>query len=141
MSTNNDFYSKAIAALETISGDSENTSTSYYEKMASALEKISQTGFKGSPQLMYAALTVDTSSGESVYHCDKTLAQLLAAINNGTYIVMKSGDSYLPLAGYSSTKVVFQDFEIASTKMNLRLVQVEAEDAVTLTEKSVTLDT
>ena len=141
-----DYYDRIADALQTISGDTSHVddvspTMDYYDRIADALEVIAQNGIGSSKQagIVYATITAEPTEVENVYtyHCDKTLAQLLAAINAGSFIIAKHGDVYSPLYGYTSTKVTFQDFTVGLTTLDLTMIDVEANDEVTITSKTV----
>ena len=143
-----DYYDRIADALETISGDTSHVddvspTMDYYDRIADALEVIAQNGIGSSKQagIVYATITAEPTEVENVYtyHCDKTLAQLLAAINAGSFVIARHGDVYSPLFGYSSTTVTFQDFDLGLTKASFTIIDVKT-DSVTVTKKEITYD-
>lgn len=140
-----DYYDRIADALETISGDASHVDDvspimDYYDRIADALEVIAQNGIGSSKQagIVYATITAEPTEVENVYiyHCDKTLAQLLAAINAGSFIIARHGDVYSSLSGYNNNKVTFQDFTVGPTTLDLTIIEVEANE-VTITSKTV----
>ena len=141
-----DYYDRIADALQTISGDTSHVNDvsptmDYYDRIADALEAIAQNGVGSSNQagVVYATISAEPTDIDNVYtyHCDKTLAQLLAAINDGSFVIAKHGDVYSPLFGYNSTKVTFQDFCIGPETLQFTTIEVEANDTVTITSKTV----
>lgn len=143
-----DYYDRIADALETILGDTSHVddvspTMDYYDRIADALEVIAQNGIGSSKQagIVYAIITAEPTEIENVYtyHCNKTLEQLLVAINTGSFIIARHGDVYSPLYGYTNTKVTFQDFTVGSTALDLTMIEVEA-NGVTITSKTITYD-
>ena len=144
-----DYYDKIADALEAISGDSSHKNDvspnmDYYERIANALEVIVQNGIGSSNQagIVYASITAAPTEVQGVYtyHCDKTLTELLAAINSGAFVFARHGDVFSPLSGYTNSSVVFQDISIGLNKVDFNTIVVSA-DSVTITKKEVTYDT
>ena len=92
------------------------------------------------PVIVYATITTDISGDDTVYHCDKTLAELLAAINAGSFVICRHGDVFSPLYGYSQTSVTFSDYYIYNGKLYVSSIEVEANDTITMTDMTFTAD-
>lgn len=123
--------------------NSRKTILNTLDRIADAIEsvEVSQETIAGGvvPPIVYATLSVDTSGDDPVYSCDKTLDEILDAIEAGSFVFMKSGDTFIPLSGFANDKVVFQATSCGQTKLDIVVVEVES-DAITVTEESVTLD-
>ena len=97
-------------------------------------------GGKAPAPIVYATITVDGDPEDPTYHCDKSLAELKAAITAGSFVICRHGDIYSPLYGYSSDAVTFNDYYIYNGKLTVTSIDVAAEDTVTVTEMTFTAD-
>ena len=95
---------------------------------------------KAAAPIVYATITSDGDPENPTYHCDKTLAELKAAITAGSFVICRHGDIYSPLYGYSSDSVTFSDYYIYNGKLYVSSIDVAAEDAVTMTDMTFTAD-
>ena len=92
------------------------------------------------PAIVYATITTDVSGDDPVYHCDKTLEELLVAINAGSFVICRHGDVFSPLYGFSQTSVTFSDYYIYNGKLYVSSIEVAAHDAITMTDMTFTAD-
>ena len=97
-------------------------------------------GAKAPASVVYATITVDGSGDDVVYHCDMTLAQILAAINAGSYVICRHGDVFSPLYGFSQEAVTFGDYYVYNGKLHVSSIDIAANDTVTVTEMTFTAD-
>ena len=97
-------------------------------------------GGKPAPVVVYATITAGGSGNDAVYHCDKTLEELLAAINAGSFVICRHGDVFSPLYGFSQTSVTFSDYYIYNGKLYVSSIEVAAHDAITMTDMTFTAD-
>ena len=95
---------------------------------------------KAAAPIVYASITADTTGDNPVYHCDKTLAELLEAIGNGSFVICRHGDVFSPMSGYSNDNVTFSDYYIYDGKLTVNSITVAAEDAITTAEMKFTAD-
>lgn len=96
---------------------------------------------EGVPAIIYATLTGELVDDVIVNHCDKSLSELLAAIDAGSFIVLRHGDIFSPMCGFSNDNITFSDYYIHNGKLYVTSIKVEAEDVVTVSEMAVTGDT
>lgn len=95
---------------------------------------------KAAAPIVYASITADTTGDNPVYHCDKTLAELLSAIAAGSFVICRHGDIYSPVYEYNNSVVTFNDYYIYDGKLHVSAIAVAAEDTVTITEMTFTAD-
>ena len=97
-------------------------------------------GAKAPASVVYATITADISGDDTVYHCDMTLAEILAAINAGSFVICRHGDVFSPLYGFSQEVVTFSDYYIYNGKLHVSSIDVAANDAITMTDMTFTAD-
>lgn len=97
-------------------------------------------GGKAPAPVVYAVITTEGEPGDYTYHCDKTLAELLEAIEAGSYVVCRHGDIFSPISGYSDDGVTFSDYYIYDGKLTVNSITVAAEDTITTAEMTFTAD-
>ena len=94
-----------------------------------------------SPQIVYASLTaelVDGTYDQFTYHCNMTLAEILAALESGSFVILRHGDIYSLVSGYSQQAVTFSDYYIYNGKLYVTSIKVEANDVVEISNLVIT---
>lgn len=97
-------------------------------------------GDKPAASIVYATITSEESGDGIVYHCDMTLAEIIAAVEAGSFVIGRHGDVFSPIAGYSENSVQFVDTSLYNGKLNVTSILVAADDAVTVNEATFTAD-
>lgn len=97
-------------------------------------------GDKPAASIVYATISAEESGDGIVYHCDMTLAEIIAAVEAGSFVICRHGDVFSPIAGYSENSVQFVDTSLYNGKLNVTSILVEADDAVTVNEATFTAD-
>lgn len=95
-------------------------------------------GQKPVASVVYATITGEGSGDDIVYHCSMTLAEILAAIDAGSFVICRHEDIFAPLFGYTSEKAMFHDYYTDGGKLTVTLIEVAANDEVTFTDMTFT---